>query len=113
MRVFFAYHEVVNESFMVIFPKGTRWFDRPNGCWMIKPELLTMTRELLDDYFDVYLDAPPENPPVGDPIDGLFDMVAPWQREMLFKKLTPVLHPDTGGTEELMKGLNRAHERWT
>jgi hypothetical protein len=79
---------------------------------MVRPSLLKTLVELLEDTFDVHVEAPPEKPPVGDPIDGLFRLVPPEMRADLFRRLTTVLHPDTGGTHELMKGLNRVWERY-
>lgn len=113
MRVFFPYDEVVVEVIKEILPSGTRWFDRPNGSWMVRPSLLTTLVQLLEDDFDVHVEAPPDDPPVGDPIDGLFELVPAIARDKLYQRLVHVLHPDSGGTEELMKGLNAARERWS
>ena len=60
MRVFFPYDELVIDVFKEIMPANTRWFDRPNGCWMIRTPLLKTTVELLEDWFDVHVEAPPE-----------------------------------------------------
>lgn len=109
MRVFFPYDDVIVEVIKEILPKATRWFDRPNGSWMIRPALLRTTVELLEDHFAVHVEAPS-----GDgPIEGLFAQVPAERREKLFQKLAGVLHPDTGGSTELMQGLNEAHERWS
>lgn len=113
MRVFFPYDEVVVEVIKEILPSNTRWFDRPNGSWMVRPSLLTTLVQLLEDNFNVHVEAPPDDPPVGDPIAGLFDMVAPEMRGKLFQRLTHVLHPEAGGTHELMKGLNEVWARYS
>ncbi len=113
MRVFFPYDEVVVEVIKEILPSGTRWFDRPNGSWMVRPALLKTLVQLLEDTFDVHVEAPPEKPPVGDPIDGIFDLVPAEMRGRLYQRLVHVFHPDSGGSEALMKGLNTVWERYS
>lgn len=46
----------------------------------------------------------------GNWAETLLSQCSPELAEKVFKRLTPVLHPDTGGTHELMRDLNVARD---
>ncbi len=46
-------------------------------------------------------------------LDAAFSAVKPEKRAALYRQLSAVFHPDTGGDERLMKALNAAKERFT
>jgi hypothetical protein len=95
---------------------GRRW--EPAGrFWIIRLDTIRLAATRFHAAgFDVTIDGIPWEPTTGltqpphAPLVALFRFLPERLRQPAYRALSRVLHPDTGGDDELMKALNRAME---
>jgi hypothetical protein len=91
---------------------GRRW-DRGAKHWIIPVDCVTLAAKRFESAgFTVTGDIPRPRPTasVVDPFGALLTAVPPKLRSPLYKSIARVLHPDAGGTTELMQQLNKAFD---
>ena len=114
MQVFFPYDADLVETLKALIPSSARRWDPTEKSWWVLEAFRFQLQELLQDYgLDVALRTnrrPSVN--AGAPLEALFQAIPANLRNKVYRQLAVALHPESGGTNELMKELNVAFDKF-
>ena len=112
LRAYFPFDPDLIESLKANMPKYARLWDPEQHCWLVLVTQLNILDRTLKEhgYAPEYLDhrrSQGSQPKAfTDPIEALFMETPQELRRKLYRQLTLALHPDNGGSEDMMKRLN-------
>ena len=112
MQVFFPYDADLVETLKALIPSSARRWEEKS--WWVLEAFRFQLHELLQDYgLEVALRTnrrPSVN--AGAPLEALFQAIPANLRNKVYRQLSVALHPESGGTNELVKELNGAYDKF-
>ena len=117
LRLYAPYDPDLISSLKRNIPQYARRWDPEQRCWLVLDShhrLLDRTLEehgYTPEYFGHALPGVSDVKALTEPIEALFLEVPQHLRQKLFRHLAMALHPDNGGSEDMMKRLNVVWDR--
>ena len=113
--IIFTFNSDMVEELKESIPREFRKWDPLNRRWLFSPLYLNEVLAICGNYFEgdqitVEIDNGISS---SDLFLQLFDLLKAEDRERVYRALSMALHPDRGGSTELMKLLNNAHDHYS
>jgi hypothetical protein len=120
-RLYTPYHPNLITDLKAAVPWRFRAWNKERGCWVVLEPFGDTALRVVNRYYDVELidrrlsssppsRAPPSYGTLDDALTAVKGFVTPAMWKSVYKLLARTFHPDVGGSNELMKSLNRAND---
>jgi len=117
-QVVFPYDPPTKDDLLTTLPRFARWWDPEARCWWVLDAKVAITvlknrgyQVLIKDLGEARLSLERNTGGFGNVFEALLQEVPAELRLTVYRHLSLALHPDRGGSTELMKQLNTAWDQ--
>lgn len=113
LKLFIPYDVDFIEDLKESLPSNCRWWDRNQKCWHVQADFLQTVLELCQEYCDAtnnQVKPASKAAPQPNIFEEVFKIIPQDYTSRVYAALAQAVHPDHGGSNEIMKQLNLAFQ---